>query len=152
MDQTENYQQPDLALLGQEHVRRYQETNGEIGYLWNGVPTLLLTTTGRRTGEPRTTPLIFAHDGERYLVVASQGGAPTHPQWYLNLLETPEVKVQVLSEQFSATARAATADEKPRLWMLVTETWPNYDVYQSRTDRNIPVVTLQPIADPESSQ
>ncbi len=150
MDQTENYQQPDLTLLGQEHVRRYQETNGEVGYLWNGVPTLLLTTTGRRTGEPRTTPLIFARDGERYVVVASQGGAPTHPLWYLNLLEAPEVKVQVRSEQFPAMARAATDDEKPRLWTLVTETWPNYDVYQSRTDRIIPVVTLQPIADPAS--
>ena len=76
---TPDYSQPDLALLGPEHVRRYQETDGAVGYLWNGVPTLLLTTTGRRSGQPRTTPLIFARNGEDYLVVASMGGAPGTP-------------------------------------------------------------------------
>jgi deazaflavin-dependent oxidoreductase (nitroreductase family) len=106
-----------------------------------------LTTKGRRSGEPRTTPLIFAKDGERYLIVASQGGAPKHPLWYLNLLETPEVKIQVLSEQFRAMAHTATEDEKPRLWKLVTETWPNYNVYQTRTDRVIPLVVLDPITE-----
>jgi deazaflavin-dependent oxidoreductase (nitroreductase family) len=145
MDQAAEYQQPDITLLGQEHVQRYQETNGEVGYLWNGAPTLLLTTTGRKTGKSRTTPLIFARDAERYLIVASQGGAPTHPLWYLNLQETPEVTVQVKGEVFRASAQTADASEKPRLWKVVTETWPNYDVYQERTDRVIPLVTLQPI-------
>jgi deazaflavin-dependent oxidoreductase (nitroreductase family) len=138
-----NYQQPELTLLGEEHVRRYQETDGAVGYLWNGVPILLLTTKGRKTGKLRTTPLIFGRDGEHYLVVASQGGAPTHPLWYLNLLETPEVTIQVRAKHYRATARTASDDEKPRLWKLVTETWPNYDVYQTRTDRVIPVVSLE---------
>ena len=78
--------------LGEEHVRRYRETDGEVGYLWNGVPTLLLTTTGRRTGEARTSALIFGRDGDDYLVVASMGGAPRHPAWYLNLTADPEVE------------------------------------------------------------
>jgi deazaflavin-dependent oxidoreductase (nitroreductase family) len=145
------YQQPELTLLGAEHVRRYQETDGEVGYLWNGAPILLLTTTGRKTGQPRTTPLIFGRDHERYLVVASQGGAPTHPLWYLNLVESPEVTIQVRSKHYRAVARTAADDEKPRLWKLVTETWPNYDVYQTRTDRVIPVVSLEPVEEYEGA-
>src|SRR5215207_8888681 len=72
------YVQPDYSLLGEEHVRRYQETDGEVGHLWNGAPILLLTTTGRRSGRLRTTPLIFGRDGDDHLVVASMGGAPAH--------------------------------------------------------------------------
>ena len=79
----------DRSLFGQEHVRRYRETNGEVGYIWNGAPTLLLTTTGRRTGEPTTTPLIFGRDGDDFVLVASQGGAPEHPGWYRNLSRSP---------------------------------------------------------------
>jgi deazaflavin-dependent oxidoreductase (nitroreductase family) len=139
-----NYEQPDISLLGPEHVRRYQETDGEVGYIWNGVPTLLLTMTGRKTGSLRTTPLIFARDGEDYLVVASMGGAPMHPQWYLNLEATPAAEIQVLAEHKHVTVRTASEDEKPRLWAIVTGVWPNYDVYQSRTDRTIPLVVLSP--------
>jgi deazaflavin-dependent oxidoreductase (nitroreductase family) len=142
----ENYQAPELLLLGQEHVQRYQETDGEVGYLWNGVPILLLTTTGRRSGEPRTTPLIFARDGDDYLVVASTGGAPQHPNWYKNLLTDPSARIQVQAEQVAVEARTADDDEKPRLWAIVSEQWPNYDVYQTRTDRVIPVVILSPSA------
>lgn len=138
------YQAPDLALLGAEHVRRYQETDGEVGYEWNGASILLLTTTGRRTGQPRTTPLIFARDGDDYLVVASMGGAPKHPQWYLNLTARPEARIQVRAEHLAVTARTATDEEKPRLWKIVTGVWPNYDAYQARTERPIPVVILSP--------
>lgn len=138
----DQYQAPDVSLLGAEHVRRYQETGGRVGYLWNGVPTLLLTTRGRRTGQPRTTPLIFGRDGEDYLVVASMGGAPHHPNWYLNLLQNPQADVQVLAERFSVVSRTASAEEKRRLWKVMTDLWPNYDVYQSRTERSIPVVVL----------
>lgn len=141
-----SYQQPDVTLLGQEHVRRYQETHGEVGYLWNGVPILLLTTTGRRTGELRTTPLIFGKDGEDYLIIASQGGAPTHPLWYLNLVADPEAQIQVRAEHIAVTAHTATDAEKPRLWKIMTEQWPNYDVYQTRTERLIPLVSLRPNA------
>ena len=140
------YQQPDLTLLGQEHVRRYRETDGAVGYLWNNVPTLLLTTRGRRSGEPRTTPLIFGRDGDRYIVVASQGGAPSHPQWYLNLLEFPEAEIQVRADRHQVAARPATDDEKQRLWTVMVELWPNYEQYQSRTERVIPVVILDPLS------
>ena len=84
-----SYQHVDYSLLGDEHVRRYRETDGEVGYMWNGAPTLLLTTTGRKSGEARTAPLIFGRDGDDYLVVASVGGTPKHPAWYLNLHRRP---------------------------------------------------------------
>jgi deazaflavin-dependent oxidoreductase (nitroreductase family) len=138
------YQQPDLALLGEEHVRRYRETEGEVGYIWNGATTLLLTTTGHRSGQTRTTPLIFARDGDDFLVVASMGGAPRHPYWYVNLTATPEAEIQVRGDVHQVVARTATAAEKARLWGIVTAQWPNYDVYQSRTEREIPVVVLTP--------
>jgi deazaflavin-dependent oxidoreductase (nitroreductase family) len=141
----ERYQQPDLTLLGAEHVRRYQETDGEVGYLWNGVPALLLTTTGRRSGQARTNALIFGRDGSDYLVVASMGGAPTHPNWYLNLLARPEAEIQVRGDHLRVIAHPAEDEEKPRLWKIMTDQWPNYDVYQSRTERVIPVVVLTPL-------
>ncbi len=139
-----SYRPPDISLIGPEHVHRYQETDGEVGYLWNGAPILLLTTTGRTSGLPRTTALIHARDGDDYLVVASMGGAPTHPNWYRNLVHDPAAQIQVRADRFDVTARTAGDDEKPRLWRLVTEVWPNYDAYQSRTDRVIPVVVLTP--------
>ena len=138
------YVAPELLLLGQDHIDRYRATDGEEGYLWNGATALLLTTTGRKSGEARTQPLIFAQDGDDYLVVASLGGAPNHPSWYLNLTDNPEAEVQVKGDIIPVTARTASDDEKPRLWKIVTEQWPNYDVYQTRTDRVIPLVVLSP--------
>lgn len=139
-----DYTQPDLTLLGEDHIRAYRDSGGEVGYLWNGVPTLLLTTTGRRTGQQRTSALIFGRDGDDYLVVASMGGAPMHPAWYLNLQANPAAGIQVRADEFAVVARTATADEKPRLWKIMTDQWPNYDVYQSRTERDIPVAILTP--------
>lgn len=124
-------------------MQRYLETNGEEGHIWNGVPTLLLTTTGRYSGAEHTSPLIYGRDGERYLVVASRGGAPEHPQWYRNLLAQPEVQVQVLSDRFRARARPATPEEKPPLWRTMTALWPAYDEYQTRTTREIPLVVIE---------
>ena len=141
------YIQPDFSLLGEEHVRRYQETDGEVGYLWNGAPILLLTMTGRRSGARRTTPLIFGTDGDDHLVVASMGGAPMHPQWYRNLEADPSAEIQVKAEHIPVVARTATAEEKPRLWAIMRDIWPNYDVYQSRTERDIPVVVLSRAGD-----
>jgi len=138
------YSSPDLTLIGADHIRRYQETDGEVGYLWNGVPTLLLSATGRRSGTVHTSALIFARDGDDYLIVASYGGAPRHPAWYLNLQAQPSAEIQVKGERIAVTAHTASAAEKPRLWQLVTEVWPNYDVYQTRTDREIPIVVLSP--------
>lgn len=141
---TGDWQNIDYSLLGEEHVRLYQETGGEEGYLWNGAPTLLLTTTGRRSGQPRTTPLIFGRDGDDYVIVGSVGGMPNHPAWYLNLEADPAATIQVKDETIDVVARTASPEEKPRLWALMNEVWPNYETYQSRTERVIPVVVLSP--------
>ncbi|MDA8371552.1 MAG: nitroreductase family deazaflavin-dependent oxidoreductase [Nocardiopsaceae bacterium] len=130
-------------LYGKEHVERYQATDGEEGHDWRGTTTLILTTTGRRSGRPRSTPLIYQRDGKDYVVVASKGGAPDDPLWYKNLSATPEVGVQVKGDRFSARARTATEAEKTRLWPLMASAWPEYDAYQAATDRSIPVVVLE---------
>jgi len=132
----------DRSLFGQEHVDRYVETDGEVGYIWNGAPVLILTTTGRRSGELRSTPLIFGRAGESYVLVASQGGRPQHPGWYFNLSEQPEVELQVKGDRFRARARTAEGDERERLWAAMNEIWPHYDEYQTKTTRRIPVVVL----------
>jgi deazaflavin-dependent oxidoreductase (nitroreductase family) len=125
------------------HVRSYVESGGQKGHRWNGVHTLLLTTRGRKSGKLRRTALIYGRDGDRYLVVASVGGAAKHPAWYLNLVEHPEVQVQVGPERFAARARPATPEEKPPLWRLMASIWPHYDRYQQKTRRDIPVVILE---------
>ena len=139
------YRPIDYSLLNEEHVKAYRQTDGRTGYLWNGAPILLLTYTGRRSGQRRTTPLIFGRDGDDYLVVASMGGMPRHPWWYENLEANPEAEVQVKGDHIPVAARTASSDEKPRLWQIMRDIWPNYDVYQSRTDREIPVVVLTPV-------
>lgn len=140
------YTPPDLTLIGEEHVRRYLETGGAVGHEWNGVHTLVLTTTGRKSGEKRRSAMIYGQDGGDYVVIASQGGMPTHPNWYLNLVADPDVEVQVAGDRFRARARTAEGDERDRLWSLMTGIWPNFDVYQTRTDRRIPVVVLERVA------
>ena len=130
-------------LFGQEHVRRYLRTDGAEGHDWQGTTVLILTTTGRRSGEPRSTPLIYGKRGEDHVVVASKGGAEEHPAWYLNLSEAAEVTVQVRADRFKARARTATAEEKPELWTMMAERWPAYDEYQLKTNRDIPVVVLE---------
>lgn len=131
-------------LFGQEHVDHYLATDGREGYDWrNGTTILLLTTTGRRSGQPRVMPLIFRPWGDKYVVVASKGGAPDNPHWYKNLVAQPEVEVQVKGDRFAARARDASAEERPELWRLMTEVWPDYDGYQKKTERQIPVVVLE---------
>jgi deazaflavin-dependent oxidoreductase (nitroreductase family) len=128
-----------------KHIKRYVASGGEDGHEWRpGVPTLLLTTRGRKSGVLRRTALIYVRDGEDYLVVASRGGDPQHPAWYLNLEADPQVHVQVGKEEFDARARTATDSERARLWPLATEVWPAYDDYQKKTDRQIPIVVLTP--------
>jgi proline iminopeptidase len=123
-------------LFGDEHVRRYRETGGKVGHEWReGSTILLLTTTGRTSGEKRTTPLIYAADGARYVIVASKGGAPDHPGWYKNLDKTPEV--------VRARAHVAKGEERARLWRKMNEVWPHYDEYAKKTAREIPVVVLE---------
>src|SRR3954465_11870488 len=124
-----------MALFGQEHVERYQATEGEEGHDWlEGTSTPLPPTTGHKSGEERTTPLIYGRAGDSYLVVASKGGADEPPAWYVNLEKDPDVEIQVKGDRMRARARDATPDEKPELWRTMTAEWPHYDEYQQKTD------------------
>jgi deazaflavin-dependent oxidoreductase (nitroreductase family) len=131
-------------LHGPAHVQRYIETNGEDGYHWrNDTTILLLFTKGRKTREERINALIFQPDGDDYLIVASKGGTDAPPAWYLNLEADAEVEVQVKGDRFKAHARTATDDEKPAMWEKMIEAWPDYDAYQEKTERQIPIVVLE---------
>ena len=125
-----------------EHVERYLATGGDEGHMWGGVPTLLLTTLGRKSGEARLIPLIYGEDNGTYIVVGSKGGHALHPSWYENLVAHADVKVQVKADRFSARASTASGEERNRLWTLMTIIWEDYKEYQDRTVREIPVVVL----------
>jgi deazaflavin-dependent oxidoreductase (nitroreductase family) len=133
------------------HVSRYLATGGADGYLWDAslgggkglVPTLLLTTVGRKSGKVLTLPLIFGRAGSDYVVVASKGGAPSHPAWYFNLEANPEVQVQVKDEKFTARARTAQGPERAGLWANMVDIYGPYAQYQTKTDRQIPIVVLK---------
>lgn len=132
-------------LYGKEHVERYEATGGREGYDWrNGTTILLLHTVGRKSGKEYVRPLIYRKFGNDYLVVASKGGAPEPPEWFRNLEAHPETVIQVKDETIPVHARIATADEKPAMWAHMTEVWPDYDEYQRKTERVIPVVVLEP--------
>jgi len=126
-----------------DHLRSYVESDGEEGHLWRGVPTLLLTTRGRRSGTLRRTPLIYGRDGEAYVVVASRGGTPEHPAWYLNLSAEPEVTIQVGSDVMRAYATTIDGDHWSDVWGQMAQIWPAYDDYQAKTSRQIPLVRLE---------
>ena len=127
-----------------KHIDDYVTSDGEKGHRWRGLPTLLLTTRGRKSGKLRRTALIYGRDGDNYLIVASNGGATRHPLWYLNLAAEPRVTLQVGAESFTARARTADAAEKPRLWAIMSEIFPTYDAYRRKTRREIPLVILEP--------
>ena len=127
-----------------DHIREYTESGGEQGHEWRGVPTLLLTARGRKSGVWRRTALIYGRDGDNYVIVASKGGDPKHPLWYLNLLDNPDVGLQVGADKLTARARVAEGDERARLWDVMAQIWPDYNAYQTRTDRQIPIVVLEP--------
>jgi deazaflavin-dependent oxidoreductase (nitroreductase family) len=135
---------PDYSLFGDEHVRQYEATGGKVGHDWNGTQCLILHTTGRKSGKTRKLPLIYGREGDRFIIVASKGGAPDNPGWYENLVAHPDVEIQVLDKVLPVRARTATAEEKKRVWPLMTAQWPDYDHYQAGTKRNIPVVILSP--------
>ncbi|MEU7898402.1 nitroreductase family deazaflavin-dependent oxidoreductase [Nonomuraea sp. NPDC049152] len=126
-----------------DHIRTYLETNGEKGHMYQGWPTLLLTTRGRKSGKLRRTALIYGQDADRYLLVASNGGSAAHPAWYLNVMAEPDVTLQVKADRFAARARTATAEEKPALWTAMTSIFPLYDSYQTKADREIPLVIME---------
>jgi deazaflavin-dependent oxidoreductase (nitroreductase family) len=132
----------DDQLFGPEHVRVYEETDGRRGYHWRGAEILLLRTTGRKSGQPRTMPLIHRTDDGRWVVVASKGGWPANPAWFENLMADPDAAIQVMENTVPVHASVAQGEERRRLWSLMTEVWPQYDEYQQRTTREIPVVVL----------
>jgi deazaflavin-dependent oxidoreductase (nitroreductase family) len=127
-----------------DHIKQYVESGGAEGYEWRGTEILLLTTIGRRSGTPRRTALIYREIDGNYVVVASKGGSEQHPLWYLNLVANPEVEVQIKDTTVHAVARTAEGDERARLWDLLAEVWPDYNDYQTKTDRQIPIVVLEP--------
>jgi deazaflavin-dependent oxidoreductase (nitroreductase family) len=143
VSQAKTVSEVDKMLFGAEHVKRYLQTDGAEGHAWRCTTVLILTTTGRRSGQPRSTPLTYGTHGGDYLIVASKGGAEQHPAWYLNLGAHPAVTVQVHGDRFAARARTATAEEKPELWRTMVWQWPPYDEYQQKTSTEIPVVVLE---------
>ena len=133
-----------IKIIGAIHRWLYRGSGGKWGQTFFGSPILLLTTTGRRTGQPRTWPLTYLPEGERLIVIASNGGQPNHPAWYLNLRATPQVSVQLGDRVRTMVAQTAEGDERARLWSRVVEEYPAYAGYQRKTDRQIPVVVLRP--------
>jgi deazaflavin-dependent oxidoreductase (nitroreductase family) len=135
------------------HTRMYRLTGGRLGKKWHvgsalfkGVPICLLTTTGAKSGLPRVAPLLYMDDGDRVVLVASQGGLPSNPQWYRNVLANPEVQVQVQRNVRPMRARTATPDERAVLWPRLVELYADFASYQTWTDREIPVVVCEPLS------
>jgi len=126
-----------------DHVERYLATDGADGFEWEGAQCVILTTIGRKTGSLRRSPVIRVRDGDRYLVVGSMGGAPRHPSWYLNLVANPQITIQDRAEVHHLTARTATAEEKAELWPLAVAQWPDYENYQAKTERDLPLVICE---------
>src|SRR3954468_16931070 len=137
----------DLAIKWMSRINTffYKRNNGQgLGSTFQNIPVALLTTTGRKTGEPRITPLYFLRDGDRVVVAASRGGSDKNPQWYLNLKANPKVQVQIKDEILELTAREANEQERQRYWPQLVQMYPTYEDYQSWTDRVIPLVVCEP--------
>ena len=127
-----------------DHIHRYVATNGEDGHIWRGVTCLLLTTTGRKTGKQHRTALIYGRLDDDYVIVASKGGHPTHPLWYNNIEAHPEVTLQIAADVFQAVATTISKGaEYDRAWKIMADIWPDYNVYQTKTTRKIPLVRLR---------
>ena len=132
-----------------EHTRKYVETGGDEGYMWRGYPTLVLTTTGRKSGDLRRNALIFGRDGDDYILVASYGGRPQHPLWYLNLVADPSVTIQDRADVVRGTASTEPeGDYRDRLWSQMVAIYPPYEQYQAKTERHIQIVRVRPDTGP----
>ena len=127
-----------------EHTRKYVETGGEDGYMWRGFPTVVLTTTGRKSGDLRRNALIHGKDGDDFILIASYGGRPTHPLWYLNLVADPSVTIQERADVVNGVAETVPeGEERDRLWDQMVSIFPPYAEYQAKTERRIPVVRVR---------
>jgi deazaflavin-dependent oxidoreductase (nitroreductase family) len=150
---SKNNSKPELPGWIAAHTKLYLE-DPEKGHQWDStavggpgvLPTLLLFTRGRKSGEIRTLPLIYGKSGQSYVVIASKGGAPQHPAWYLNLQQDPECEIQVAHDRFRVRARTSTGAERVALWQQLVAIYPPYSDYQAATSRQIPVVVLEPSA------
>ncbi len=145
---------PNLPQWMLDHTNLYLSSGGTEGHMYTvtppgrqqmTVPSLLLTTTGRKSGEKFIFPLFYGTIGDSYIIVASKGGAPEHPGWYRNILADPNVEIQVGTLKTKAIARTATGEERARLWDIALAFWPPYADYQVKTEREIPVVVLDPV-------
>lgn len=139
-----------IKWMSKTNVKLYRATGGRLGGKWRvgsafpwGIPVCLLTTTGRKSGQPRVSPLLFLEDGDRVILVASQGGLPKNPMWYLNIRANPEVTIQIKSRIRTMRARVATDEERAELWPRLVDMYADFDNYQSWTDRQIPVVICE---------
>ncbi|MBM4527910.1 nitroreductase family deazaflavin-dependent oxidoreductase [Rhodococcus hoagii] len=139
-----------IKWMSKTNVKLYRATGGRLGGKWRvgsafpwGIPVCLLTTTGRKSGQPRVSPLLFLEDGDRVVLVASQGGLPKNPMWYLNIRANPEVTIQIKSRIRTMRARVATDEERAELWPRLVDMYADFDNYQSWTDRQIPVVICE---------
>ncbi len=135
----------------QDHIRAYVETNGQEGHMWRGVPTLLLTTTGRKSGELRRTALIYGRDSDDYVIVASKGGAPSNPLWYENLVAQPKVTIQVGADVFDCVASTyeesgVVGEYRQKIWDSLVVIWPGFAEYHTKTARRIPLVRLKRVS------
>jgi deazaflavin-dependent oxidoreductase (nitroreductase family) len=141
-----------IKLMSQVNTAVYRWTGGLLGSTWRvgsafpwGIPVLLLTTIGRKSGQPRTLPLLFIEEGDRVIIVASKGGLPSEPLWYKNLVANPECDVQIKRRKMKMSARTASPDEREALWPKLVAHYPDFASYATWTDRIIPVVILEPI-------
>ena len=133
-----------VKLLSHLHAGLYRATNGLVGRRLVDNDMLLLTTVGRATGKPHTVPLLYLTEGDRMVVIASYGGRPDHPEWYRNLLQLPEATAQVLGKRIGVSASTMDAEDRAAWWPRIVDAYSDYAVYQSRTDREIPVLWLTP--------
>jgi F420H(2)-dependent quinone reductase len=134
-----------LKLGSGAHAGVYRATGGKLFGRMGKSPILLLNTVGRKTGRKRTSPLLYVMDGEDFVVIASKGGAPTHPAWYMNLMANPEATVEIGDREVRVEAEVADPEDKPRLWQKMVEMYPTYDDYQRKTEREIPLLVLRPV-------
>ncbi len=133
----------DRNEWNRQTIEEFRANGGKVGGMWKGKPLLLLTTTGARSGHRRTNPVMYLSDGDRLLVFASKAGAPTHPDWYHNLLAHPQVTVEVGTETYEATATVLTGEEQDPLYARQAELFPQFAEYQQKTTRKIPVIALE---------
>ncbi len=135
----------DVLDFMRNHIERYLATDGEDGHMMNGSPCLVLTTTGKKSGEPRQVAVIYGRYNDSFVVVASKGGSDSAPAWFLNLQANPDANIQVLADKYTVKMRVAEGDERQQLWEMMAEIYPEYNEYQKMTSRKIPVVVLDPV-------